>query len=83
MNIQTLLQFIALFGSAAGSIVGQSIGGKVGGAITSDSQFATELLNIANQALAIRAQVTGEDITTVRGMLHQLPVPGAPIAPTT
>lgn len=77
MNITALLQFIALFGAAAGNIVGTTVGGKVGGEITADSQVATDLLNIANQALALRSQVTGEDISTVRTLLHQLPVPGA------
>jgi len=77
MNTSAILQLVALLGGLAGKLVGSQVGGSTGAAITADSQEAADLLTIANQALAIRAQVTGEDITVVRNMLHQLPVPGA------
>jgi hypothetical protein len=78
MNPTAILELVSLLGGLAGSIIGTQVGGKTGAAITADSQEAANLLNLANQALALRAQVTGEDITVVRNMLHQLPLPTAP-----
>jgi len=77
MNIIAILQLVGLLGGLAGKLVGGSVGGNVGAAITADSQEAADLLAIANIALQTRAAATGEDIATVRAMLHQIPGPTA------
>jgi len=75
MTAIAIIQLVTLLGGVAGKLVGQQVGGATGAAITADSQEAADLLQIANLALQVRAQSTGEDIATVRGLLHQIPVP--------